>query len=78
MPLNMKNCIPLIALFILSACSNEAKEVKSSTTDSVPTNEKATEPKGNPLDTALYDRLQTHLANGDTTGRWPVKHDYPV
>lgn len=78
MPLNMKNCIPLIALFVLSACSNEAKEVKSSTTDSVPNSKEATPPKGNPLDTALYDRLQTHLANGDTTGRWPVKHDYPV
>lgn len=29
------------------------------------------------FDTAQYDRLQQHLANGDTTGRWPVKHEYP-
>jgi hypothetical protein len=30
------------------------------------------------LDTAQYNRLQKYLANGDTTGRWPVKHDYPL
>lgn len=77
MPLNMKNCIPLIALLALIACNNEAKEVKSSTTDSVPSKNETAQP-GNTLDTALYNRLQTHLANGDTTGRWPVKHDYPV
>lgn len=30
------------------------------------------------LDTATYNKLQSHLANGDTTGRWPVKHEYPL
>jgi hypothetical protein len=29
------------------------------------------------LDTALYDRKMAEMANGDTTGRWPVKTDYP-
>lgn len=27
-----------------------------------------------PLDTALYDSLMRKLANGDKSGRWPVKH----
>ncbi len=29
------------------------------------------------LDTAAYNRLQLYLANGDSSGRWPVKHEYP-
>jgi len=30
-----------------------------------------------PLDTALYNKLLVHLANGDSSGRWPVKAVYP-
>ena len=30
-----------------------------------------------PLDTALYNKLSLHLANGDTSGLWPVKGPYP-
>jgi len=30
-----------------------------------------------PLDTALYNRILVHLANGDSSGRWPVKTVYP-
>jgi hypothetical protein len=29
------------------------------------------------LDTALYNKLQKHLANGDSSGRWPAKAPYP-
>ncbi|RZK42411.1 MAG: hypothetical protein EOO90_07290 [Pedobacter sp.] len=32
-----------------------------------------------PVDTAKYDELMKKLANGDTTGKWPVKnHPYPL
>ena len=73
----MRNYLALFLLLGLAACNNEgSKEVKSSTSDSVPGKEKAT--TGPTLDTALYDRLQAYLANGDTSGRWPVKHDYPL
>jgi len=34
------------------------------------------EPTG-PLDTALYNKRLVHLANGDSSGRWPVKTAYP-
>src|SRR6201992_4242499 len=30
-----------------------------------------------PVDTALYNRLILHLANGDSSGKWPVKTVYP-
>jgi len=33
---------------------------------------------GGTLDTAKYDRLLQYMANGDTTGRWPVKGPYPL
>ena len=28
-----------------------------------------------PVDSAKYHKLQKYLANGDTTGKWPVKKD---
>lgn len=30
-----------------------------------------------PLDTALYNKLLVHLANGDSSHRWPVQGPYP-
>lgn len=38
----------------------------------------ATPPSSLTLDTALYNALTQHMVNGDTTGKWPVKHDYPA
>jgi hypothetical protein len=34
--------------------------------------------KATSLDTAAYNRLHAYLANGDSSGRWPVKHEYPL
>src|SRR5258707_7457756 len=31
-----------------------------------------------PIDTALYNKKMTFLANGDSSGRWPVKTAYPI
>jgi len=30
-----------------------------------------------PIDTAAYDRINMELANGDSSGKWPVKGPYP-
>ncbi len=30
------------------------------------------------IDTTLYNQLMNNLANGDTTGKWPVKSPYPL
>lgn len=29
------------------------------------------------LDTAAYNRFMTHMINGDSSGLWPVRHEYP-
>jgi hypothetical protein len=31
-----------------------------------------------PIDTAAYDRINKELANGDSSGKWPVKAPYPT
>ncbi|MFT3824289.1 MAG: hypothetical protein QM731_10225 [Chitinophagaceae bacterium] len=70
------------AAFLMSSCgSNEAraaetKQASSHDTDNV---QSATPPPAAPLmlDTAQFDAFSLHLANGDTTGRWPVKTAYP-
>ncbi|HTI09870.1 MAG TPA: hypothetical protein VL832_14990 [Puia sp.] len=36
------------------------------------------EPARGPLDTALYNKKVAALANGDSSGRWPVKTAYPI
>lgn len=38
----------------------------------------ASRPGTTPLDTAKYNRLMAYTSNGDTSGRWPVKHEYPL
>jgi hypothetical protein len=71
---------------IATACSNDANSAggtkeKQDTTSAVPAKK---EPGAGPivysktLDTAVYNRLMTALANGDTTGRWPAKGPYPL
>lgn len=30
------------------------------------------------VDTVLYNRLQLHITNGDSSGKWPVKGPYPL
>ncbi|MBO9202946.1 MULTISPECIES: hypothetical protein [Niastella] len=74
-------CLP----FIMNACSSgEANTVNAQTTDSTakpkaeekPAVADVTKPALT-LDTALFDRNNLHLANGDSSGRWPVKTAYP-
>src|ERR1044072_7533044 len=30
------------------------------------------------LDTALYNAKMLRITNGDSSGKWPVKHEYPL
>jgi len=46
--------------------------------DSVSKDSAMTETRPVVLDTAKYDELLHSLSNGDSSGRWPVKLDYPV
>lgn len=70
------NFLKLLLYFsiISSACHSKsdlsATEVKKDTSD-------ITVAKAPALDTAEYNRLCKYLANGDTTGKWPVNAPYP-
>ncbi len=74
-------CVALV----VSACNNghsgtsskdSTAAVKVVSKDTVPEAPSPAVATG-PLDTALYNKLLIHLANGDSSGRWPVKTAYP-
>ena len=70
-------CSLVVLFFACSDNSNKAQTTKDSA--AVANKKDAAAVSGAPtLDTALYNRLTKHMANGDTTGRWPVKADYPL
>jgi hypothetical protein len=76
----MKQLIGLACALFFVACnsgSQEASGSKDSTGKEV-TKEGAAKTASNTLDTAKYDQLMAYLANGDTSGRWPVKGPYPL
>lgn len=75
----MKNYL-LPALMVISfGCSNNpSKSQDDNQTDSTAKETETETVKKTGIDTALFDRLQTHIGNGDTTGKWPVKHEYPL
>lgn len=81
----MKNFLPLLLAICLFACNSNSqnKQVKvAAAKDSVASSDgTATEaaPPSGPLDTARYNKLMKYLANGDSSGRWPVKNQpYPL
>jgi hypothetical protein len=57
-----------------AAVANPAAADKHDTDNN---NNLSTPPASLTLDTALYDAMMAHITNGDSTGKWPVKHDYP-
>lgn len=70
----------ILALSFLLSCNQSAKEKEepetgkpASTSTEAPVKENNTT-----LDTARYHSLMQALANGDTTGRWPVKAPVPL
>ncbi len=69
----------LCTFYILSSCSgaDSKTSANSNPQDSTKTGQAVAE-KDNPyqpVDSAKYFALQKYLANGDTTGKWPVKQD---
>lgn len=73
--------LSLLMIFIFGCNSNEQK-VQQATGDS--TKQLAKDGTvlqgagGQTLDTAKYDQLMKYVANGDSSGRWPVKGPYPL
>lgn len=73
------------AALTMAGCANNAATLTNgsdstatTTTAETGTNTQAATPTTPKLDTANYNRLLQHMSNGDTTGRWPVKADYPL
>jgi hypothetical protein len=59
---------------------NVTKSVKDSTKEdavAIPAKQDTIQAPKPGIDSVKYDRLLQHISNGDTTGRWPVKHEYP-
>jgi len=68
-------------LALLSSCSEKQQKASTdtqSTADTAVSQSKNVQDVPR-LDTARYDQLMQYMANGDTTGRWPVKNaPYPL
>ncbi|HYO20976.1 MAG TPA: hypothetical protein VER36_01140 [Flavisolibacter sp.] len=65
-----------VALLLTShiGCNNKGSETGNNNDTLKRKNQQNAVNNGGPqLDTARYNYLMNHLANGDTTGRWPVK-----
>jgi len=56
----------------------EKKVLKNSLPDDAKLTVAKVDSVSNQLDTKLYDQHIIRMANGDSTGRWPVKHAYPL
>lgn len=73
----------LIAALIIVSCNAQVK-TKSNNKDSAASqtgdeSALASQHPSGKLDTAKYDQLMKYIANGDTSGRWPVKSaPYPL
>ena len=75
----------LVAVGTASSCFSTNSDVAANTSadqkkDTFPQSDSVPAGDGiaTALDTAKYDQLLTHVTNSDSSGKWPVKTDYPV
>lgn len=72
----------LTAFGICTSCTSDGKNAKGKAKTAIAGDSVAVEDTTAsrlPVDTAKYDALLKKLANGDTTGKWPVKNQpYPL
>ncbi|PST84554.1 hypothetical protein C7T94_07165 [Pedobacter yulinensis] len=62
-----------ISCTLLASCSSDAQNKQSARSDTGKKGDQTKEEVLQPIDTAVYDSLMRKMANGDTTGKWPVK-----
>ena len=69
----------LTALSIIGCTDSNTQTISkpAAANDSVAVAKEETTPASPAFDSAEYNRLQNYTANGDTTGRWPVKGPLP-
>ncbi|MDP4240586.1 MAG: hypothetical protein Q8904_14070 [Bacteroidota bacterium] len=78
--MNFKHIVPLVLtfIFILSGCIHNTESNRENGTRGRSSVQKQ-EKKRAPVDTLAYQQKTEALANGDTTGLWPVeKQPYPL
>ena len=69
----------MVTLSTFSSCTSEAKKADGTTSKNDTTKTEEVEDLRKPVDTAKYNQIINTLANGDTTGKWPVKNQpYPL
>ncbi len=77
----LTSCLSIASILFLSNCKAKVQDVSQSGSDStVAAGKDSLPPTATPqkTDTATYRKLVRYLANGDTTGRWPVKDPAPL
>ncbi|MGE5518424.1 MAG: hypothetical protein ACM3VS_00765 [Candidatus Dadabacteria bacterium] len=77
----MKNYIPLLVLLTLAACTSSSSKTAKGKDSAVGNNETviSAAQTSQKVDSAKYNQLLNNLANGDSSGRWPVKKQpYPL
>jgi hypothetical protein len=79
---SMKNYLFPLAALLCFGCGESASQTETKKADSLnvsaASKTEAPPVASTTLDTAAYDKLNLYLANGDTSGRWPAKHEYPL
>lgn len=67
----------LCATIVFCSCSgnDSKKSTATQSSDSTQKSQSIEAEVAKPVDSAKYFKLQKYLANGDTTGKWPVKND---
>lgn len=72
----MKNLIPVLVALLASACGNSSNSTQTASAQTDSTAPKSTAPAqaSTTLDTVKYNQAMLDMANGDTSGRWPVKN----
>ncbi|NRF40512.1 hypothetical protein [Pedobacter foliorum] len=73
--------VGMASVGVFISCTSDVKKANGQT-KTAPGDSTASETKEDlrgPIDTAKYDSIMAKLANGDTTGKWPVKKQpYPL
>lgn len=73
----MKNYLSLLSILfalVILSCNNNSKTTKTAAAQDSTGKEQQVQSSSTTLDTAKYNQLMQYVANGDTTGRWPVKN----
>ncbi|MFM2362185.1 MAG: hypothetical protein RLZZ316_1087 [Bacteroidota bacterium] len=77
--MNYKLVLPtMLAFLIITTESCGQADSTVGKTDSIPAANISAPVVSNMLDTVAYNKFTSLMVNGDSSGKWPVTHEYPV